>query len=130
MWWVSIFMPKSRRFINSFRSHWWSTLIWVCVYLCMCVRVCVCACGCVCVCVSVCVCVGAEGGVFFKSLTHKSCHISRTWNYIAIKLGPLSKIERANKVISKKLKNTSCHQIMASSLLSWFTAGLEHGGKI
>ena len=53
-----------------------------------------------------------------QSLVKVNCHNSRTSDDIGMKLKPVTKRDKRNKTMSKKLMMTSCQQIVAS--LSFF----------
>ena len=46
-----------------------------------------------------------------------------------MKLGPVVKLDKANKATSKKLTMTSCQQIMTSLSFFWFMVNLEVSGR-
>ena len=65
----------------------------------------------------------------WSTLMKENCHNSRTSDDIDIKLGSVTKIDRRNKKMSKKLMLTSCQQIVTSLLFFWFIADLEQSGS-
>ena len=65
----------------------------------------------------------------WSTLMKENCHNSRTSDDIDIKLGSVTKIDRRNKKMSKKLTLTSCQQIVTSLLFFWFIADLEQSGS-
>ena len=65
----------------------------------------------------------------WSTLMKENCHNSRTSDDIDIKLGSVTKIDRRNKKMSKKLTLKSCQQIVTSLLFFWFIADLEQSGS-
>ena len=57
-------------------------------------------------------------GISGQSFIKENCHNSRIGNDIDKKLGPVNKLDKRNKAISKKLTTTSCQQFVNS--LSFF----------
>ena len=61
-----------------------------------------------------------------KFLAKANCHDSRTMDDIDMKLGPVTKLYKRYKIMSKKkLTITSCRQIVTSLSISRFVANLE-----
>ena len=59
-----------------------------------------------------------------QSLVKRNCHNSRASD-IDMKLGPVTKLDKRNKITSKKLTMTSCRKIVTSLPFFQFTANLE-----
>ena len=69
--------------------------------------------------------------VFLVNPLKENCHNSRTRDDLAMKPGPVTKIDKRNKTTSKKLTITSCRKILTSLSFSWFLANLvQSGGQI
>ena len=64
-----------------------------------------------------------------QSLIKVNCHNSRTSDDIDMKLGPVTKLDKRNKIIAKNLTITSCRQIMTSFSFFRFMANLEKSGS-
>ena len=47
-----------------------------------------------------------------QSLIKETCHNSRTSDYIDMKLGPVTSLDKKNKTTSKNLTMTSCQKIV------------------
>ena len=56
-----------------------------------------------------------------ESLINENGHNCRTSNDIDMKLGPATKLDKRNEVMSKKLPMLSCQKIVTSSLFFQFT---------
>ena len=72
----------------------------------------------------------SDGGIFDfrisgQFLIKVNCRNSRASDDIDTNLGPVTKLEKRNKTISKKLMKTSCRQIVTSLSFSRFMANLE-----
>ena len=60
-----------------------------------------------------------------QSLIKRNCHNSRTSDDIDMKLGLVTKLDKRDKTISKKLMMASCRKIVTSLTFLQFTANLE-----
>ena len=60
-----------------------------------------------------------------QSLIKESFHNSRTSDDIDMKLEPVTKIDKRNKITSKNLTVTSCQQVLTSLLFFQFMATME-----
>ena len=66
-----------------------------------------------------------------QSLIKRNCHTSRTSEYIDMKLGPVTKLDKRNKATSKKkLTMTPCQKILTSLPFLQFTSNLEQSGSV
>ena len=63
-----------------------------------------------------------------QSLIKENCHNYRTSDGIDMKLGAVTKVDRRNKITSKKLTMTSCQKIVTSLSFFGFLANLEQSG--
>ena len=63
-----------------------------------------------------------------KSLINKNCHNARTSNDIDIKLGPLTKLENKNAMMSKKIDDDVISAIYDFIIIFQFIADLEKSG--
>ena len=66
---------------------------------------------------------------FWSILYKKNCHNSRTSNYIDMKPEPVTKLNKRNKTMSKKMMMMSYWQIVMSLLFFWLMANLELSGS-
>ena len=64
-----------------------------------------------------------------QSLIKRICHNSRTSDGIDIKLGPVTKLDKRNKMTSKNLMMTLCRKIVTLSTFFQFIADLEQFGS-
>ena len=63
-----------------------------------------------------------------QSIIKRNCHNSRTNDDIDMKLGTITKLDKKNKTVVKKLTMTSCRKTVTSLLFFEFTANLEQYG--
>ena len=63
-----------------------------------------------------------------QSIIKRNCHNSRTNDDIDMKLGTITKLDKKNKTVVKKMTMTSCQKIVTSLLFFEFTANLEQYG--
>ena len=63
-----------------------------------------------------------------QSIIKRNCHNSRTNDDIDMKLGTITKLDKKNKTVVKKLTMTSCQKIVTSLLFFEFTTNLEQYG--
>ena len=64
-----------------------------------------------------------------QSLIKENCHDSRTSNDTDMKLGPVTKINRINKAMSKIFDDDVMLEILTSLLFFQFMANLEQSGS-
>ena len=74
-----------------------------------------------------------DGGIFNfhisgQSIIKRNCHNSRTNHDIDMKLGTITKLDKENKTVVKKLTMMSCRKIVTSLLFFEFKANLEQYG--
>ena len=74
-----------------------------------------------------------DGGIFNfhisgQSIIKRNCHNSRTNHDIDMTLGTITKLDKKNKTVVKKLTMMSCRKIVTSLLFFEFKANLEQCG--
>ena len=68
-------------------------------------------------------------GFLVNPLLKENCHKSRTGNDIDMKLGPVTKLDKRNKITSKKLTVTSCQQVLTSLSFFLIMTNLDQPGN-
>ena len=63
-----------------------------------------------------------------QSFMKENCHNSRTRDGIDLKLGPVTELDKRNKILSKKLLMTSCRKIIMSLSFFQFIRNLDQSG--